>query len=37
MRKKEQERRQQLARKRAGDVNQGIGQSRSLSLSQTPL
>lgn len=37
MRKKEQERRQQLARERAGDDAQGIGRSRGLSLSQTPL
>lgn len=35
MRKKEQERRQQLAR--AGDDGQDIGRSRGLSLSQTPL
>ena len=37
MRKKEQERRQQLARERAGDDGQGLGRSRGLSLSQTPL
>ncbi|WP_033476970.1 IncP plasmid survival protein KfrC family protein [Xanthomonas phaseoli] len=37
MRKKEQERRQQLARERDGDDGQGIGRSRGLSLSQTPL
>lgn len=37
MRKKEQERRQQLARERAGDDGQGIGRSRGLSLSQTQL
>ncbi|WP_025984355.1 IncP plasmid survival protein KfrC family protein [Xanthomonas phaseoli] len=37
MRKKEQERRQQLARERAGEDGQGIGRSRSLGLSQTPL
>ncbi|OLL27295.1 hypothetical protein BTH42_33735 [Burkholderia sp. SRS-W-2-2016] len=37
MRKNEQERRQQLARERAGDEGQGIGRSRSLNLSQTPL
>lgn len=35
MRKKEQERRQQRAR--AGDDGQGLGRSRGLSLSQTPL
>jgi hypothetical protein len=35
MRKKEQERRQQFAR--AGDDGQGIGRSRGLNLSQTPL
>lgn len=34
MRKKEQERRQQLAR--AGEDGQGIGRARGLSLSQTP-
>ena len=37
MRKKEQERRQQLARERAGDDGQGLGRSRGLSPSQTPL
>nr|WP_237713702.1 IncP plasmid survival protein KfrC family protein [Xanthomonas phaseoli] len=37
MRKKEQERRQQLARESAGDDGQSIGRSRGLSLSQTPL
>ena len=37
MRKKEQERRQQLARERAGDDGQGLGRSRGISLSQTPL
>ncbi|WP_367899697.1 IncP plasmid survival protein KfrC family protein [Xanthomonas oryzae] len=37
MRKKEQERRRQLARERAGEDGQGLGRSRSLGLSQTPL
>jgi hypothetical protein len=36
MRKKEQERRQQLARERVDEGSQGIGRSRSLNLSQTP-
>ncbi|SAL62458.1 IncP plasmid survival protein KfrC family protein [Caballeronia humi] len=37
MRKKEQERRQQIARERTDEGGQGIGRSRSLNLSQTPL
>ncbi|WP_175666642.1 IncP plasmid survival protein KfrC family protein [Burkholderia ambifaria] len=37
MRKKEQERRQALAREGVGDDGQGLGRSRGLSLSQTPL
>jgi hypothetical protein len=37
MRKKEQERRQQLARERSGDDGHGMGRSRGLGLSQTPL
>jgi hypothetical protein len=37
MRKKEQERRQQLARERTDEDGQDIGRSRSLNLSQAPL